>query len=188
MSLGLRELVVLLACGTILLLGLSQEGDLQIEGAWFQPVEFTGIDTHGGGVGSLGGRSGPDLGQLMTTYANGIAPTENEIASDKKGRGRESGARGSTQCETGCCNSPPSPLVTCACCCSLSSSPAPLITDIDGDGTNGTDRKRLNTHDRAPNPLPPCSLTILFRSFSPRSFHLCVCVSPLPARGDPCYS
>jgi hypothetical protein len=75
MGLGVRELVVLIACGVILLLALTQEGDLHIEPAWFQPVEFHPSTT------STAAGAGPDLGQLMTTYANGIAPLENELVS-----------------------------------------------------------------------------------------------------------
>ena len=70
MSLGVRDLAVLLACAIMLLLALTQEGDLHIEPAWFQPVEFHSSASIGGGA---------DLGQLMTTYSNGIAPLDNEI-------------------------------------------------------------------------------------------------------------
>lgn len=76
MGLGFRELFVLLSCGVILLLALTQEGDLHMEVAWFQPIEFFGTTSASGGGGPI---NAPPLGTLMTTYANGVAPKENEI-------------------------------------------------------------------------------------------------------------
>jgi hypothetical protein len=73
MALGARDLFVLVCCAALALLTLQQEGDLQIQPAWFQPLE-TKIDSGAMPHSSM---------QLMSTYANGIAPMENELASDR---------------------------------------------------------------------------------------------------------
>jgi len=65
MALGVRESGALLACCILLLLAVRQEGDIRIERRWGQAIEgvMDGVDGEG----------------IMATYANGIAPMENEI-------------------------------------------------------------------------------------------------------------
>jgi hypothetical protein len=76
MGVRLRDICVLLCCTALALLALQQEGDLDVQPVWFQPIEHI-TQTSGQARGSA-----VDSGmQLMTTYANGIAPLPNELVS-----------------------------------------------------------------------------------------------------------
>jgi len=74
MGLQLRDLCVLLLCAGLSLLALQQEGDLEVQPAWFQPLEHHSDS-------SSHARGATDSSHIMSTYANGIAPLENEMVS-----------------------------------------------------------------------------------------------------------
>jgi len=75
MALGVRELAVLLCCAALALLALQQEGELQVQPVWFQPIEHSIDAVHDG---HAHGRGASDV-QIMSSYANGQAPRENEL-------------------------------------------------------------------------------------------------------------
>jgi hypothetical protein len=73
-----REVVVLLCCALLALLALQQDGELQVAPVWFQPLERGQRTDSGGHIVRTRGSADEDM-QIMQSYANGIAPLENEL-------------------------------------------------------------------------------------------------------------